>query len=310
VHQYNPNYYQDHLNDPGSRFDPWPSFVLTDRSEVVKGDESNVDWRLALQYDVSDNVMVYGSAATGYIAGSPIGGGSTALSDPNEILAFEAGVKSTLLDGSMVLNAALYYNDFDGLSTTTFVQVGGTILAQTAPGGSMTAKGLEVEMNWQATDALNLTAGLSIDRSELGDFTEQESRFQEGGDSTDSNGNRYYILDGQDARFSPDYTLTVGATYDFDLGSMGTIVPGAFIYHSDDYKTQNVPYFFAYQDAFTTVDLRVTWYMADHPLSVQAFMRNATDETYLTETTVFSASRAMADYSIPRTWGVRVGYNF
>jgi hypothetical protein len=45
-------------------------------------------------------------------------------------------------------------------------------------------------------------------------------------------------------------------------------------------------------------------------LSVQAFVKNATDELVLTETTVYSGDRAMADYNTPRFYGLRVGYNF
>ena len=310
VHGWGPGYYSDHLENPGSRFDDWPSYVETDRSEVVKGDKSHTDWKLALQYDITDDVMLYGSGSTGYIAGAPKGGGSTQLTEPNEVESFELGLKSFILNGSMRLNAALYHNDFDGLSTTTFVQQGGTILAQSAPGGSMTSKGLELEMDWQATEALNIKAGMAFDNSKLDKFSEQESRFEEGGDVVDDNGNRFYDLDGKTAKFSPDWTLNIGATYDIDMGKAGMLVPGVLFYHSDDYKTQNVEYFFAHQKAYSTWDLRLTWYAADRPISVQAYVLNATDELYKTETTVYSGNRAMADWSVPRTYGLRAAWNF
>ncbi len=293
---------------PESRFDDWPSFRRDD-SSVNKGDDDHVDWRLAAQYDIGDDMMFYASAATGYIAGSPVRVGSTELSDPNEVEAFELGLKSVLLDGSMTLNFALYQNDFDGLSTTTFVPQGGTIIAQTAPGGSMTARGLEVEMVWQATPELKITGGANFDDSELDEFTEGESRFSEGGELSPA-GTRVYDLSGKKPRFSPDYTLNLGVSYDWDLGSGGVLIPGAFVYHTDDYKTQNVEYFFAQQDAYTTLDLRLTWMSVSGAFSAQAFVKNATDEDYLTETTVFSGARAFADYGDPRTYGLRVGYNF
>ena len=156
----------------------------------------------------------------------------------------------------MRINAAAYRNEVDGLSTTVFVEQNGTILAQQAPGGSMNSQGLEAEMNWQATGNLFVNAGVSFDFSKLDEFSEQESRFDEGGTLDPVSGDRFHYLSGKDARFSPDYTVSLGLSYSVDLGNMGELVPGAFIYHSAEYKTQNVEYFFAKQDAFTKMDLR------------------------------------------------------
>ena len=91
---------------------------------------------------------------------------------------------------------------------------------------------------------------------------------------------------------------------------MGRFVPGIYVYRSDDYKTTNIEYFFTKQDAYTTVDLRATWYHDDLPLSVQAFVLNATDEIVQVGGDQFSQGRAVADFNNPRTLGVRLAYNF
>lgn len=285
---------------------PWPDdkyFVLRPTSEVSKGEESHTDYNLAVNYDINDDVMVYGRVSTGYIAGSPVGGGSIQLTPANEVDAFEVGVKSTLLDNSLRINAVAYRNDFTGLSSTYFVEQNGTILARQGYGGDMSSQGAEIEVNWAASDALYITGGVSFDFSELGNFEHRETRFEQDYDTI-------YNLKGESTRFSPDFTMGIGATYDIDMGDKGLVVPGIFVYHSDSYKTQNENYFFAKQDAFTTVDLRATWSSNANDLSVQAYVKNVTEEVYLTETTVFSRNRAMADYNNPRTYGVRIGYNF
>jgi iron complex outermembrane receptor protein len=199
------------------------------------------------------------------------------------------------------------------------VAQGETIVARQVPGGSMTAKGVEVEMNWQVTDAFNLSAALSLLDAELDDFSRTVSNrvFRAGGDEEigsgppgDSNNSQVYYLSGQAARFSPDWTLAVDASYAFDLGGMGRLVPGVYIYASDSYKTTNVPYFFTYQSSYTTVDLRMTWYQSQGPWSAQAYMTNATDETIQIGGDQFSEGRAVADFNAPRRWGVAVRYNF
>jgi hypothetical protein len=183
----------------------------------------------------------------------------------------------------------------------------------------MTAKGLEFEMYWRATEAFNLNAALSLNDAELDDFSRTVSNrvFRAGGDEEigagppgDSNNSQVYYLSGQAAAFSPDWTLAIDATYDFSLGDRGLLVPGMYLYASDDYKTSNVPYFFTQQDSYTTIDLRLTWYQSQGPWSVQGFVTNVTDEVVMVGGDQFSEGRAVADFNRPRWWGVMVRYNF
>ena len=145
VHGFGAGYYAAHYADPGSRFAPWPEFVTTQQSTdgEQRGEKSNTDWKVALQHDLNDEMMVYGTVATGYIAGAIAGGGSTSLTAPNEVMSYELGLKSTLLGGSMRLNMAAYFNDYEGLTTSSFVAQGQTIVAVGSVGGTMESTGLE-----------------------------------------------------------------------------------------------------------------------------------------------------------------------
>jgi iron complex outermembrane receptor protein len=328
VHGWAAGYYEAHLVDPGSRFDPWPKYVATDSTwaNEARGKKSNTDYKVALQHDLGDSVMLFGSIASGYIAGGIEGGagGSNTLTQPNEVETVEVGIKSSLLDGSMQLNVSVYQNDYDGLTTSAFEACGGSICAVSVVSGSMDATGLELEMDWIASDALRIRAGLALTDVELDKFGRSVLNrvFRSGGDEVqlgelitdpalcDETCSQIYILDGKPARFSPDWTLSVDASYEIDLGSAGTLVPGILIYHSDDYSTTNVPYFFAQQDAYTTYDLRATWYAETSPLSVQAFVLNASDEVVQIGSDQFSQGRVIADFNNPTIWGMRVSYNF
>jgi iron complex outermembrane receptor protein len=323
IHGYASGYYSAHLANPGSRFAAWPLFVDSNTSATENsrqtGEDSHVDWKVALQHDLNADVMIYASAATGYIAGGIAGGGSTDLTDPNEVDSYEIGWKSTLADGTIRLNMAAYYNDYSGLTTSSFVAQGETIVAVGSVGGSMTARGIEVEMNWQPTDEFQMSAGLSLNDAELKDFsrTVLNRVFRAGGDfeigngpAGDSGNSQVYILDGQQARFSPDWTLAIDASYTIDLGGAGRLVPGLYWYFSDEYKTTNIPYFFTHQDKYSTVDLRMIWYQADGPWSLQAYINNASDEIIQVGGDQFSEGRAVADFNRPRTYGLVARYNF
>jgi iron complex outermembrane receptor protein len=321
VHGWAAGYYSAHYDDPGSRFAPWPEYVETQASIDGRqdGEKSNNDYKIAIQHDLNENMMIYASKATGYIAGEIAGGGTTDLTAPNEVDAYELGLKSTLLDGTMRLNLAAFFNDYAGLTTSSFVAQGQTIVAVGTVSGTMESMGLEAEMNWAATDKLQINAGLALNKSQLMDFGRSVLNrvFQDGGDQEigtadpcDQTCSQVYVLDGLDARFSPDYTLSIDAAYEFDMGENGTLVPGVYLYMSDDYKTTNIPYFFTKQDSYQTWDVRATWYSENLPLSVQAFVLNATDEIVQVGGDQFSQGRAVADFNNPRTWGVRLAYNF
>ena len=271
-----------------------------------KGSDSNVDYRLALQYNVNDDVMIYGSAASGYIAGQTTQTGN--LLDPTEAESYEVGVKSTLLDGAMTLNATLYHVKYTGLTTsllTTNDQ--GFAVAETVPGGGQTSKGLEFSMQWQATDNLRFTSGFALDGSEFDQFLKKNAYTEDDGLANELG---YFDLNGQDTPFSPDFTLNLGLTYQWELSNGSHIVPGVFVYYSDDYRTFAAPYAWAHQDAYTTVDLFATWYSPSDLFSIQGFIHNATNEDVITGSDSFSGARAVVDFNDPRQWGFRFSYNF
>ena len=75
----------------------------TPNFSFAKKDEwSKLDWRLALDYSISDDVMAYASAATGFKSGGFNGRGGSAAAittvDEETVLAYEVGLKTTLLD--------------------------------------------------------------------------------------------------------------------------------------------------------------------------------------------------------------------
>ncbi len=69
-----------------------------------------------LDWQVSDDVLAYASYARGYKPGGINNAASTNPTyDREDVNAFEIGIKSLLADGSLLLNVALFYNDYDGL---------------------------------------------------------------------------------------------------------------------------------------------------------------------------------------------------
>lgn len=117
------------------------------------------------------------------------------------------------------------------------------------------------------------------------------------------------LLFGQETRVqnTPDWSGTLGASYDFDLGSGTTLTPEFDLLYSGSFllsaTAPNVV-----QKAYAKLDLRLTLRMASG-LSVQSFVQNVTDQATLGRITTGTLS-AQGTYSDPRTYGIRLGYRF
>jgi len=128
-----------------------------------------VNWSPKL--DFTDQTLVYGSYAHGYKAGgaNPPGAillrfASTDITNPIHPLtfkpefidAFEAGSKNTLLDGSLTINASLFYYNYENYQISEIVD-------RTAINLNFDAhvKGAELESTWEPTPGLrfNLSSG-------------------------------------------------------------------------------------------------------------------------------------------------------
>jgi len=152
-----------------------------------------------LQWDMSDNSMLYVSFSQGFKSGGfsaaddgnpgdiPVGvppippvvnngfQASQFVSNvPNEDFEFddesvdsiEIGGKHELMDGSMRLNWAAFYSEYDNLQTTIFKGVGFSV----KNAASSEVKGLEVDFQWQLSDALRVGANMAYLDAEYGDF--------------------------------------------------------------------------------------------------------------------------------------------
>ncbi len=294
---------------PSSLTDYLPSYGGTPK--VNNGENRHTDWRLSLAYQLNKDTMFYASGATGYIAGAVQAVTQTLLA-PQTNKSFELGMKSTLLDGRLKLNAAMFQADYSGLTTTVFVPVGaaGTIQAQQVPGGSTQARGFEFEGRWSATDELKLTLGLAANRSTFKHFNISNTLGTAGSDFIDTSGRGWFVGDGKKTAFSPDLTANLGGSYYIDMGKSGSITPSAFIFYSSSYRTTAQPYFFSQQSAYATLDLSLLWASPDSKYTVRGFVNNATNKAVMTSGNVFSLGRAMADFSSPRYYGVRAACNF
>jgi iron complex outermembrane recepter protein len=124
-----------------------------------------VSWLLSPQYQLNDDVLLYASAAYGEKSGSVQfnnSNGSPVTVDPEEVLNFELGVKSTWFDNLLTFNFNLYETGVEGYqSVTSLVDPTTTTGFRSQLGNipKIRARGIEFEGGWLVSDSFRVLFG-------------------------------------------------------------------------------------------------------------------------------------------------------
>lgn len=119
-------------------------------------------WRAGLDYQLTDDNLMYASVSTGFRSGGfNSGQGPAALQptfNPETVMAYEIGSKNRFADNTIQINLAAFYNKYKGLQEQRQVPVGATTLSIIENSGKARSYGAEAELIWQPVDALQIGA--------------------------------------------------------------------------------------------------------------------------------------------------------
>ncbi len=124
-----------------------------------------VTWRVGLDYQLTNNNLLYASVSTGFRSGGFNSGQSqsalTPTFNPETVTAFEIGSKNRFADNRVQLNIAAFYNRYNGLQEQRQIPAGPATLSVIENSGKARSYGIEAEAIWKPVDALTLGASLS-----------------------------------------------------------------------------------------------------------------------------------------------------
>ena len=309
-------------------------------------DDSAVLWKAALEFDKNDDLMLYASAATGIRTGGAndsrvVSRGADPLYDNEEVMSYEIGMKSTLLDGDMRLNISAFINEYDDVKAQLFavacsdttttdtvlecVEAGATqSFEYYENGGGIDTKGIELDMQWYPIDNLAVTGTFTwLDAEFSDDYAVGNDQLRpllglgnfEGRQDINDN-NSQFSFAGWSPAMAPEYTVGLAANYEFGLSNGGALIPHIQVTYSDEYYAFDVNTPETKVDAHAIVDARLTWLINDD-VQVDFFVKNLTDEEVLTRAVVHSQivdaqpiNSVQANWNDPRTWGASLKYTF
>jgi outer membrane receptor protein involved in Fe transport len=215
-------------------------FVLAEISaipdDLARQSEEVVTGSLKYLHDLNDDVMVYASYDTSYRPG-----GMTIdpqLTDPDDLLygeetswSFEAGVKSSLWDQRMQLNASVYYQEFDDYISRAL----GVLVDSTGDGnGDTRATGLMFNGDAIITGVdMELTALLSENWTASGGVTYVDAKFDGAEVPCDVAPGEYtqtVMTCTSDGRVGdqPNWSATAQSEYVIPMGDLETFVRGLY----------------------------------------------------------------------------------
>lgn len=255
-------------------------------------------WRLALAYQATPTVNAYASYSRGVRAG---GYNTAALFNgiefngvsPESIDAFEAGVKTDLLDRRLRLNMAGFYYDYRSLQVFSLEpNPAGGVPLQRLQNADAEIYGAEIELQARPARGLDLNLGAAYVHATYTDFVDPIRG--------DFKGNR---LDK-----TPRLQVTGGATYSFDLSPDWKGRVGA------DFSYQSKVYFSALNTApmvsASHGEINLNAGVAHSSgIDLSMFVRNVADKRYLTDMNDLSSlGFYFPVFNEPRTYGLTLRY--
>lgn len=294
--------------------DPMDSFNL-DKVYVDTLDEDNVSWRLGLNWDATDDLLVYGLVSEGYKTGSfpSLPASSTVQFSPvgqESVLAYELGFKLSVPDQAMQFNGAAFFYEYEDKQVRGIVK--DPIFNQldrlvNIPQSSI--EGFELELVWSPIEGLMTRLSGTYVKSEVDEwytFVNALTTQVEPG----INGARVQgDFSGSALPFTPERQIVADVEYRWSVGDgLEAFVGGNVLHNSEANSTFGDPQVTRI-DAFTTLDLRAGIGSEDGKWTATIWGRNVTDEYYwgsqfLTQDVV---SRFAAK---PATYGATMRYNF
>ncbi len=234
-------------------------------------EESAFDPTITLEWYVSEEVNLYATYAEGSKAGGfeHLPRSSLEFPLPEERVEFEEenatnyelGIKSTLANGSVRANAAIFHTRYDDVQVQIFN--GAALGFQTQNADEATIEGIEGELVWQLDDVWRIGASATLLNAEFDEFINELTRED---------------LSGNDMINAPDEAMSAYVDFSLPFGNDLLFRGNLTVNHTGEraQTENNVPQ--DYADSYTVANLRLGLGSSNGSWEVYLQGVNITDE--------------------------------
>jgi iron complex outermembrane recepter protein len=278
---------------------------------ATRTSNNNLSGKAAVQIDLSDDVMAYGSYTRGYKGPAynifynltTVGTGVIA---PETVNAYEIGLKNTLLGGDLIVNVAAYYAKYNNYQANNPDVVAGVRTTRLTNAGSVSTQGFELDFLARPARGFTVSGGLAYNKAQVVNF-----RLPPGADASQ------LIAKGTPLANAPEWKMALGGNYEIETGGFANVDLGAQMAMQSDqiYELSPNPLVRrgATVDGYATVDLSVALVDPSDGWRVTAQVKNLFDKSFASSIVSGGPGGAFR-YIIPREadryFGITAKVNF
>lgn len=251
---------------------------------------SNTSPEVTLKYDFSDDHMLYVAYKEGFVSGGfnitttqPVGIGIDSSFEPSTVTGFEVGVKGTALSGNFRYDSVVYNYDYEDMQLSTFDA--STLALSTLNAGEATVRGLELSGTYlfESVDGLLVNASLAYNDAEYDRFIAACYAGQSIAEGCNLNlgptgAFASQDLAGQELARAPEFSGTLGASYDTNISSGLGLTVSAQANYTGEYNAHDDNDPRAIQDSYWIYNANITLYSVDKSWQLALIGKNLGDE--------------------------------
>ncbi|MDD3798609.1 MAG: TonB-dependent receptor [Novosphingobium sp.] len=312
---------------------PDPAAVLLAETYSGKRKFKNASWKAGVEFDVTDDVMLFATASSGFKAGgfntqqllgAPAGSDEASAFDPEKLYAYDFGFRSRLFDNRLQLNGGLFYWDYRNQQFNLFA-IGNTgnlsVVFDNAQKARMYGGYLDVLAKPWPHGTFNFS--VEYNNSKYKKFTYETAQLLPGASGCAVAPAIPIVIgpagpimavdcSGKPVQRAPKWTGGAGYTHTIDLANGGELkLSGDMTFTSSKELTIDfIPE--SHVGGYALFNASVTYTGPDNRFSLTAFVRNLTDEQAYNDGSEpnYAPGVMIGTIGLPRTYGVRAAFNF
>ncbi len=295
------NFIGDVLGD--FEVDPDTGYRIRNLNATDDHEWDDFSYKLGLNYQATNDLLVYASVSNGFKSGGYLGSITVTPEavhnpgDPEDLTAYEVGLKSILLDGSLRLNAAGFYYDYKDMQAESIV-FDGIVSYQTLVNvQQVTIDGFDFEATYLVNEDLEISLGVGYTNGTHDEFITDIGS----GDEQDYSGTR--ILN------APEWSGVLYAQYNLGEAFGGEFeLVGVYLSNSDfDFNFTDRSLKSGSYDLF---DARINFTHQATGIQASLWGKNLTDEEVLVHAFERGDGEISELYLPPRRVGLSVELPF
>ncbi|HKT72669.1 MAG TPA: TonB-dependent receptor [Steroidobacteraceae bacterium] len=265
---------------------------------------SKPTWRIALDQQLAPGILGYLSYNRGFKSGLFNGIPASSVAVQPEILdAYEAGLKTELLDRRIRLNVAGFHYDYKNIQVTVY----GPVSSFLANGAGARADGVDMDLAARVGSHLTISGGATVMDSKFTSYPDAPFLVPQPLAAGGGINGSAQSAKGKKLPYAPNSTFNLGGSYTARLGDGETNLN---LNYSFSGKWYAGPDNIAAQPSYGLLDGSATYTLPGGRFTVGLWARNITGKKYYVNLTSLAnpGGQEGGFVGAPRTYGVKFAY--